>query len=70
MDVIDIILLQSINLQLLKGDSVLFTCKHGCPQSLYPVAPHAETQQRLKAIEGPHPYLGHEVRREIQTGQH
>ena len=69
MDVIDIILLQSMNRQPEKM-IVLFTCEHGCPKSLYPVASHAETQQRLEAIEGAHPYLGHEVRREIQTGQH
>ena len=47
---------------------VIFTCEHGSPQPLYPIAPHAEAQERLEAIEGPHSDLGHEVRGEIQAG--
>ena len=48
---------------------VLFTCEHGSPQPLYPIAPHAEAQQGLEAIEGPDSDLRHEVRGEIQAGQ-
>ena len=58
-----------MNLQPQKMIVLLFTCEHGSPQPLYPVAPHAEAQQGLEAIEGPDSDLRHEVRGEIQAGQ-
>ena len=46
------------------------TCEHGLPQPLYPVAPHAEADQGLEAIERPDPDLGDKVGGEIEAGQH
>ena len=45
------------------------TCEHGLAQPLYPVAPHAEAEQRLEAIEGSDPDLGDEVGGEVKAGQ-
>ena len=46
------------------------TCEHGLPQPLYPVAPHAEADQGLEAIERPDPDLGDKVGGEIEASQH